>query len=216
MKRIIKRIFVVILSVIFVCSFSTYAYASEKVQPTISFCATLKIVSCPNASNSSKANSGILGHSFLIVENIGVSTFKIGHMTVPVGESITVGTYSNRKNHNGIWYNIEGYTGMNGTCYSLTTGLTGSQVATLRDTINAHDSWSLTKNCSYFAKTVWNSVNTGCKLSGSNPKALADSIKKVNGYSTKVTIPKKSINNIARHTKDGIVYDKTGAKASGD
>ena len=26
----------------------------------------------------------------------------------------------------------------------------------------------------------------------------------------------KSINNIARHTKDGIVYDKTGAKASGD
>ena len=110
-------------------------------------------------------------------------------MTVPVGESITIGTYSNRKNHNGIWYNIEGYTGMNGTCYSLTTGLTGSQVATLRDTINAHD--SLTKNCSYFAKTVWNSVNTGCKLSGSNPRALADSIKKVNGYSTKVTIPKK-------------------------
>ncbi len=94
--------------------------------------------------------------------------------------------------------------------------MTGSQVATLRDTINAHDSWSLTKNCSYFAKTVWNSVNTGCKLSGGNPKALADSIKKVNGYSTKVTIPKKSINNIARHTKDGIVYDKTGAKASGD
>ena len=68
MKKIIKRIFVVILSVIFVCSFSTYAYASEKVQPTISFCATLKIVSCPNASNSSKASSGILGHSFLIVE----------------------------------------------------------------------------------------------------------------------------------------------------
>ena len=84
MKKIIKRIFVVILSVIFVCSFSTYAYASEKVQPTISFCATLKIVSCPNASNSSKASSGILGHSFLIVENIGVSTFKIGHMTVPL------------------------------------------------------------------------------------------------------------------------------------
>lgn len=102
MKKIIKRIFVVILSVIFVCSFSTYAYASEKAQPIISFCATLKIVSCPNASNSLKANSGILGHSFLIVENIGVSIFKIGHMTVPVGDSITIGTYSNRKNHNGI------------------------------------------------------------------------------------------------------------------
>lgn len=80
---------------------------------------------------------------------------------------------------------------MNGTCYSLTTGLTGSQVATLRDTINAHDSWSLTKNCSYFAKTVWNSVNTGCKLSGSNPKALADSIKKLMDIAQRLQFLKK-------------------------
>lgn len=127
------------------------AQASENVEPRISFCATLQIVSSPNAT-SIKSGSGFLGHSFLIVKNTGNATIKVGHMSVPVGNSITIGTFGNRDNHKGIWYNIEGYNGLNGTRYGLTTALTGSQLNTLNKTINANDKWSLTRNCSYFAK----------------------------------------------------------------
>ncbi len=210
-----KRILALFVSVIL--AFTTFVstinlYASENVEPRISFCATLQIVSCPNAT-SINSGSGILGHSFLIVKNTGSTAITVGHMSVPVGKSITIGTYGNRSNHEGIWYNIEGYNGLSATRYGLTTALTGSQLNTLNKTINNNDTWSLSKNCSYFAKTVWNSVSN-VTLSGTNPSSLANSIKKQSGYQTNLTIPSKGISAIARHTSNGIVYDKSGASAS--
>lgn len=211
-KRIVA-LFVSLILAFTTLSSALPAYASENAEPRISFCATLQIVSCPNAT-SITSGSGILGHSFLIVKNTGYTTITVGHMSVPVGESITIGTYGNRSNHKGIWYNIEGYNGLSGTRYGLTTGLTGSQLSTLNQTINNNDTWSLFKNCSYFSKTVWNSVNDNVTLSGTNPSSLANSIKKQSGYQTNPSIPSKSINTIARHTSTGIVYDKSGASAS--
>lgn len=127
-------------------------------------------------------------------------------MSLTVGDSVTVGTFNTRENHTGIWYNYEGYTGPKGTCYGFTTGLTGSQVTTMTNTINAHNEWTTTKNCSYFAKTVWNSVNSSYKVSGTDPLTLANSIKKLNGYVTNPTIPSKTKNDIAIHTSSGINY----------
>lgn len=211
-KRILS-LFVSITMLIIISVNVMPAYADEKNEPKISFSASLQIVSCPGAVNSA-SGSGILGHSFLIVKNIGVSTITVGHMSVPVGQSITIGTFNNRKNHKGIWYNIEGYNGINATCYGLTTGLTGSQLNTFNNTLNNNDTWTVTKNCSYFAKTVWNSVNSPDTLSGTNPLSLANSIKKKSGYITNPSIPKKGINTIARQTANGIVYDSSGASPS--
>lgn len=103
---------------------------------------------------------------------------------------------------------------MSATRYGLTTALTGNQLDTLNKTINNNDTWSLSKNCSYFAKTVWNSVNDNVILSGTNPSSLADSIKNKSGYQTNLSIPSKGIDTIARHTSTGIVFDKSGASTS--
>lgn len=130
-----------------------------------------------------------------------------------MGESITIGTFGNRSKHKGIWYNIEGYNGMIATRYGLATGLTGSQVTELNKAINSNDTWTLTKNCAYFAKTVWNSVGSGITLSGTNPASLANSIKKQSGYITNPVIPKKE-STIARQTEKGIEYDSSGASSS--
>lgn len=199
----IVKILITIMTVIFVFSYTTYAYADE-ITPKLSFSATIQIVSRPSGSNSD--SSGITGHSFLVVKNVGNSSIMVGHMSVPVGGSVTVGTFNTRENHKGIWYNYEGYTGPKGTCYGFTTGLTGSQVATMNSTINAHNEWTLTKNCSYFAKTVWNSVNSTYKVSGTNPLTLANSIKKLQDYVKNPTIPSKEKSEIAMHTSNGVKY----------
>lgn len=204
MKNYIKKITVFVLTLVFAFSYATYAYASE-MTPRISFSATMQIVSRPSTDDSSNS-SGALGHSFLIIKNVGVSTIKIGHMSVAVGDSITVGTFNKRENHTGIWYNLEGNQGSKGTSYGLTCGLTGAQITTVTDTINAHNEWSVTKNCSYFAKTVWNSVNSSAKLSGNDPLTLANNIKKINGYVTNPSIPKKNRSQVAIHTSTGLKY----------
>lgn len=203
MKQIFKKFIATILTVLFVFSFTTYAYASEA-SPKISFSATIQIVSRPKSSDSS--STGVSGHSFLVIKNIGNTSIKVGHMSVAVGDSVTVGTFNTRENHTGIWYNYEGYTGPKGECYGFTAGLTGSQVATMTETINEHNEWTVIKNCSYFAKTVWNSVNSSYKVSGTDPLTLANSIKKLDGYVTNPTIPSKSKNDIAIHTSNGVNY----------
>lgn len=213
MKNYIKRITAFILTLAFAFSYATYAYASE-MTPRISFSASMQIVSRPSVDSSSESSS-ILGHSFLIIKNVGVSIIKIGHMSVAVGDSITVGTFNTRENHTGIWYNLEGSQGSKGTSYGFTCGLTGAEVTTVTNTINAHNEWSVTKNCSYFAKTVWNSVSS-VKLSGNDPLALANSIKKINGYVTNPSIPRKDKSQVAIHTSTGLKYPYKGKSLAPD
>lgn len=67
-------------------------------------------------------------------------------------------------------------------------------------------SFLVINNCSYFAKTVWNSVNSSYKVSGTDSFTLANSIKKLDGYVTNPTIPSKSKNDIAIHTSNGVNY----------
>ena len=40
--------------------------------------------------------------------NTSNSTITVGHMPVKPNQSVTIGTFGNRKAHTGIWYNIEG------------------------------------------------------------------------------------------------------------
>lgn len=188
-------------------SVSVIAYASE-IQPHIDFVATMKIVSFTGGGIAS--SFGYEGHSFLIFTNVWTSPITVGHFPVAPGESITIGTFGNRANHVGIWYNIEGCFGTSTQTYALVTQLTVAELKRVNQTINSNDAWTVTSNCSSFAVKVWNSGPSGTTVSGWNPAALVSSIKSNSNYITNVTIPSKTSSNIARHTSDSYVMDPTG------
>ncbi len=208
-STITKKIARIFLSILFIFTLSTSAFAADTPQPRIDFVATMDVVSF--SGGGSFSSTGYKGHSFLIFKNTSNSNITIGHMPVAPGESITIGTFGNRSAHSGIWYNIEGYHGVSSTSYGLRTGLTTGQLLLVNQEINGHDSWSLSNNCSAFARDVWNAADSGNTLSGGNPAALASSIKKCSGYTTNPTIPSKSLNSIARHTSSSYSYDASGA-----
>lgn len=210
MKKFAKKAISFFLALCFLLSFTVSAYANS-IQPRISFAASLQVVSNPTTISISSATGG---HAFIVVKNEGNTTITVGHMSVPAGGSVTLGTYQNRSAHKGLWCNIEGYATKTGTSYALTCGLTGSELAKVNEVINANDTWTIIKNCAYFAKTVWNAAYPTGKISGVNPTTLAASIKNQDNYITNPTIPRKNKSEIARHTPTGIIYDSSGAYRS--
>lgn len=206
----LKRIISFALIVMLVFSVSVSAYASD-IQPRIDFVATMKIVSFKGGGLFS--SFGYEGHSFLVFTNTCSSQITIGHMPVDPGDSVTIGTFGNRTEHAGIWYNIEGCLGTSTTTYALATGLTIAELQKVNATINSNDSWSISNNCSAFAVKVWNSGPVG-GVSGWNPTALVSSIKGNSNYQTNIAIPSKEDSDIARHTSNSVVFDPSGYYAS--
>lgn len=207
MKKYRKRIIAIILGVFLIINLSVSAFASE-VQPRINFVATMKIVSFKGGGIESAV--GLNGHAFLIFTNTSNSQITIGHFPVAPNDSITIGTFGNRSAHRGIWYNIEGCFSTSTTRYSLVTALTIAELQKVNETINNNDSWSITNNCSSFAVKVWNSGPSGITVSGWNPADLVSSIKESPYYTTNVTVPSKTSEDIARHTSSGYTYDSSG------
>lgn len=134
-------------------------------------------------------------------------------MSVPAGDSITFGTFGNRSHHVGIWYNIEGYynNSLPTSRVSLTTAITGSQLATMNGVITSIDSWGYLNNCSSFASKVWNSISTQQVSPGliPTPSTLSNSIKNYT-YTTNISIPPRSLSKIAYYGTS-LVYDPAGA-----
>jgi len=207
MRKTSKRIIALVVVVILLFSVSVTAYASE-IQPRIDFVATMKVVSFTGGGIAS--SFGYEGHSFLIFTNTWTSPITVGHFPVEPGESITIGTFGNRANHVGIWYNIEGRYGTSTTTYALVTGLTVAELQRVNQTINNNDSWSaISNNCSAFAVKVWNS-GPSVDISGWNPAEVVSSIRDQDYYVTNVAIPTKTSSDIARHTSDSYEMDPTG------
>ena len=48
------------------------------------------------------------GHAFLSIKNISSSTITVGGLSVGSGKTVTVGTWGNKNEHTGLWYNLEG------------------------------------------------------------------------------------------------------------
>lgn len=211
-NKYLQKILCLVLAVVLIFSLSIPAFAADDApQPRIDFVATMRIVSCSGGIYSSV---GYFGHAFLVFTNSGNSQITIGHMPLAVGESITIGTYGNRDAHSGIWYNIEGYTGVMNTSYSLVTGVTLSELVSINAAINDHDYWTLSNNCASFARDVWNAGNSGITISGSTPSEIVSSICGNANYTKNPTIPSKSITSIARHTSSSYQIDPSGATSS--
>lgn len=102
-----------------------------------------------------------LGHSFLSLENISSSPIEISNVTIDVGETIAIGTWS-IKSHFGVWYNVESnyindYNKYDGRI-SVTTGVSYDDIDKITDYIISHDYWTPLTNCSCFALNLWNEV----------------------------------------------------------
>ncbi len=155
--------------------------------------ATMRIFAINSGGGSSFNTSG---HAFLSIKNVSQSSILVGGLSVGPGKTITVGTWGNKKEHTGLWYNLEGYFQKTSNAYvnavSLRVNLSPNLLSTVSKNIKNSDSWSLLSNCSTFATKVWNSVCSTKVNAGfpNTPAATVQSIKSYsNLYSTGVSIP---------------------------
>lgn len=145
-------------------------------------------------SKSTIGSSGLeidLGtHAWITVSNVFFTDIIVGKFIVPKGQTMALGTWGNKSEHTGLWYNLESYMIRQNDAYndrvSLRVDITEDTLSSLNTTIIGYDKWSLTNNCSSFAVTCWNQVCTEKLSAGviNTPKNLANSIKEVSGYST--------------------------------
>ena len=49
------------------------------------------------------------GHAFITIENLNSNTIKAGKMDVNAYETVSLGTWGNKSQHKGLWYNLESY-----------------------------------------------------------------------------------------------------------
>ncbi len=182
-----KKFVYFLLSMIMILSTSITAFAAE-VQPVAdSTLGTLTIFASNDGGSSSWNTSG---HAFIAFKNSSSSSVRVGGLNVGSGHEITIGTWGNKSQHQGIWYNLESYFVNNNSAYgnrvSLSMSVTQSDIDTINSIISNNDKWSLTNNCSSFAVKVWNSVSSTTLSSGSpnTPTSLMSSIKSKSGYQT--------------------------------
>lgn len=145
---------------------------------------SMRIFSDPSESRvgSSGLSIDVGTHSWIVVYNDTGGNITVGKMSIENGTQIAIGTWGNKSEHVGVWYNLEPYlskySGAYTTNVSKLYNLSSSELSTLNNYINSHNSWSTTTNCSSFAVGAWNSVASKKLSAGiiNTPKNLANSI----------------------------------------
>ncbi len=212
-KQIKRVLMVVLLSVCLLGNHFVYA-KDVKENNRYAISVIVQIVSCCKGGPSSSIGSG--QHAFLIIQNESTIAVTIGHMSVPAGGYITVGTFGNRSAHSGVWYNIEAFdiNNIKSILYSSRIYELESldEVSDLNYVINYHDYWQYTYNCSHFAADCWNAITpSSMHISGGMPYYMMFQINGLPGSQAAITVSAKPITSIARHTSSGVVYDQSGA-----
>ncbi len=177
-------------SVLAIDGLKYYAYnykATSSVGPYL-----LSIFSCANDSDNSSINT--TGHAFLTIKNCTYTSIIVGGITVAPYEEISIGTWGNQKQHDGIWYNLESYLVNTNQAYqgrvSLTENITRADIDTINTLISKNDEWTYLDNCSSFATGIWNEISSVNLNAGfpKTPATLVKSIKSKSGYETNRSI----------------------------
>lgn len=106
----------------------------------------------------------VSGHTWLYVENLSDEPIQVGLYTVPVGEGVSMGTFSFSVFDGwGIYYNLESYRTNRDEdfydCTRVTTELDAAGLERLNNALFSYPNmWGLYMNCMGFAFTVWNAV----------------------------------------------------------
>jgi len=122
------------------------------------------------------------------------SDITVGTYTLGAGQSVSLGTFGNKNERFGLFYNLEAYGSQNlGWSYenyvSVQMDIGDAELGKINTFIGKNDSWSAYNNCSYFSAGVWN-VASDTKLSPLNsaswntPTGLSKSIMQQEGYVT--------------------------------
>lgn len=150
--------------------------------------AGLSIYASSDAGGSSIPSAS--GHAFVTISNYKTTSISVGKLSgISQYKTVSVGTWGNKTEHTGLWYNLEALFTSQGSYpnrVSLSMDLTDAQLATVNALIVNGDSWSTSNNCSSFAEKIWNSVSSTQLSNGTfnTPTALRDSIKSKSGYKT--------------------------------
>lgn len=152
--------------------------------------ATLTIFSY-DGKGESKYGISNLGHSFLSITNNSQKPLELAGKKIEVDEELFFGAWS-LNIHFGIWYNIENnyidlYNKYNNRV-SIEMGISNADLDILSDFILKNDTWTVFKNCSYFAINAWNSValeteKLRTSFIVSTPTFLKNQIMEFKGYS---------------------------------
>lgn len=146
-------------------------------------------------SSGGDSSSTFGNHAFITIANNTSSNIIVGKLSqITPGTTVTMGTWGNKAEHTGLWYNLESNfvsQGAYANRVSLTTDITSSQLSSLSSLIANNDAWSYTNNCSSFAEKAWNSVSSTKIDAGlvDTPKNLASSITAIGWYNTGRIVP---------------------------
>lgn len=116
------------------------------------------------AEDRGDASLNTSGHAFISVRNVSDHELNVGGLLIAPGTEMTFGTRGNRKEHAGIWYNLEGYykyylsSSYYQNLYGIQTSLDQTQLDVLNRNLASADHWSAYYNCAAFTEGIWNSV----------------------------------------------------------
>lgn len=114
----------------------------------------------------SKINTkGSVDHFFLYFENLSNEPIKVGRFTVPVGGTVSVGSFGSTGPDGGfgVYYNLETERNYYVDTLAIATLLTQSELDSVNGKISNYNHWDPIFNCIYFAVRAWN-VSGGKKL----------------------------------------------------
>lgn len=206
---VLKKLLSFILSLFVTLSCCIPVSANTIKAPATKEVGVLTIFSSNDTGSSSSLD--YTGHTFLAYENTTNSRIKLGGIYVAAGEEITFGTWGNKSQHKGIWYNLELYGYKVHNAYknrvSLSLSITIDELEKINSFIKYNDTWSINNNCSTFSVRIWNDLAPTSKDLNAGlvntPTNVMNSIKSKNGYETKRSIETTdSIGNIG-YMKNG-------------
>ena len=115
--------------------------------------ANIKLFST-NSGASSMLN--VSGHSWITVTNKSQTGITVGKMAIAPGKTVALGTWGNKNEHLGLWYNLEScFDKANSSNFagrkSVNQDITSFQLSILNSFILNTDTWAYTYPCSSFA-----------------------------------------------------------------
>lgn len=205
----VKRLLSFAISVFVLLSCCIPVSANVTRAPITQEVGILTIFSSNDTGGSSSFD--ISGHTFLAYKNTTKGRVKLGGILVGAGEEMTFGTWGNKSQHKGVWYNLELYGYKKQSAYknrvSLSLSVTSDEFGKISSFINANDTWSLTNNCSTFAVRIWNDIAPSSKDLDAGfvntPTNVMNSIKSKSGYVTGRSIGTGDYIGSIGYVKDG-------------
>lgn len=107
----------------------------------------------------------ISGHTWIYVENLSDKVQRVGLYDLPVGQGVSIGSFSFSVSDGfGIYYNLEAYRenrdNNSANHWSITKELTQKELDSLSKSIAGYvNYWGFYFNCAFFAFSIWNSAS---------------------------------------------------------